>query len=149
MRYFYRLVLLTGLLFTLLFYKQMAPDPPSEDTGLPPALAQNTQNLNPELTRRFDAYRTFIFKNYGVIIEIRSGFRSYEQQAQLYRTLPRGRANPPGTSNHEKGEAIDCTNYLPEYIKHLANFGLKLPFAGKEDWHIEMVETGVLKLNPD
>jgi hypothetical protein len=118
-----------------------APQPQPEDTGLPPTLAQNTQNLDPELIRRFDAFRTFIFTNYGVTVEIRSGFRSYEEQAELYRTLPRGQANPPGQSNHETGGAVDYTNYSPEYNQHLANFGLTLPFAGKEDWHIEMAGT--------
>jgi LAS superfamily LD-carboxypeptidase LdcB len=107
--------------------------------GLAP-LAENTEGLNPELLQRFDAFRTFIFQQYGEVLEIRSGYRSYEQQAHLYRTLPRGRANPPGVSNHEKGEAIDYTNYGPTYNQHLADFGLFLPFPGVEDWHIERIE---------
>ncbi len=113
---------------------------PAPDPNLPPPLTQGTQNLNPELLRRFDAFRTFIFTKYHVVLEVRSGYRSTEEQAQLYATLPRGQANPPGKSNHEKGEAIDYTNYTPEYNQYLGQFGLHVPFAGKEDWHIERVE---------
>ena len=113
---------------------------PAPDPNLPPALTQNTQNLSPELLRRFDAFRTFVFTKYRVVLEIKSGYRSYEEQAQLFATLPAGRANPPGKSNHEKGEAIDYTNYAPEYNQYLAQFGLHTPFAGKEDWHVERVE---------
>ena len=119
---------------------QAAPQPPVPDPNLPPALTQNTQNLGPELLSRFDAFRTFIFTKYHVVLEVRSGYRSYEEQAQLFATLPPGRANPPGKSNHEKGEAIDYTNYTPEYNQYLGQFGLHTPFAGKEDWHIERVE---------
>jgi len=119
---------------------QAAPAPQPSGPGLPPPLTQNASNLNPELLRRFDAFRTFIFQTYGVVLEIRSGYRSTEEQAQLFRTLPPGRANPPGRSNHEKGEAIDYTNYSPQYNQHLAQFGLHLPFAGKENWHLERVE---------
>jgi uncharacterized protein YcbK (DUF882 family) len=113
---------------------------PAPDPALPPALTQGTQNLNPELIQRFDAFRTFIFTKYHVVVEVKSGYRSYEEQAQLYATLPAGRANPPGKSNHEKGEAIDYTNYTPEYNQYLGQFGLHAPYAGKEDWHIERVE---------
>lgn len=113
---------------------------PAPDPALPPALSQGTQNLNPELIQRFDAFRTFIFTKYNVVLEVKSGYRSSEEQAQLYATLPAGRANPPGHSNHEKGEAIDYTNYTPEYNQYLGQFGLHAPYAGKEDWHIERVE---------
>ena len=116
-----------------------APTPPPQPAG-PPALTQNTQNINAELLRRFDAYRSFIFVKYGVVLEIKSGYRSTAEQAQLFATLPPGRANPPGKSNHEKGEAIDYTNYTPEYNQYLGQFGLHAPFAGKEDWHVERVE---------
>ncbi len=113
---------------------------PEPDPDLPPALTHGTENSNSELVRRFDAYRTYIFQRYRVVLEIRSGYRSSAEQAELFRTLPPGRANPPGKSNHEKGEALDYTNYGPEYNQHLAMFGLKLPFPGKEDWHIERTE---------
>ncbi|MDP1808724.1 MAG: M15 family metallopeptidase [Actinomycetota bacterium] len=119
---------------------QPAPAPQPPAPAGPPALTQNTQNLNPELLRRFDAFRSFIWQKYGVVLEIRSGYRSTAEQAQLFATLPAGRANPPGRSNHEKGEAIDYTNYTPEYNQYLGQFGLHAPYAGKEDWHVERVE---------
>ena len=119
---------------------QPQPAPPAPAPNLPPPLTQNTHNLNPVLLSRFDAFRTFIFQKYGVVLEIKSGWRSYEEQLQLFRSLPRGYANPPGRSNHEKGEAIDYTPYSQQYNQHLAQFGLRLPFPGKENWHIERVE---------
>jgi len=129
-------ILLVALLATAVVQMGFAPQP----NKLPPMLTKNTQGLNPELLRRFDAFRTFIYQNYGVVIEIRSGYRSTAEQAYLYATLPRGRANPPGRSNHEKGEAIDYTNFSPVFNQHLYKFGLKLPFSGKENWHIERAD---------
>lgn len=121
-----------------------APAPTPAPPG-PPALTQGTQGLSPEILGRFDAFRSFIWSKYGVVLEIRSGYRSTEEQAHLYATLPAGRANPPGHSNHEKGEAIDYTNYSPEYNQYLGQFGLHAPFPGKEDWHIERVETPTVR----
>jgi uncharacterized protein YcbK (DUF882 family) len=112
----------------------------AEKKGLPPTLTEKTENLNPELLKRFDAFRTFLYQEYDVVVEINSGYRSYEQQAYLFNTLPRGMANPPGVSNHETGEAIDYTNYTPKYNAHLEDFDLYLPFPGIEDWHIERIE---------
>jgi LAS superfamily LD-carboxypeptidase LdcB len=114
---------------------------PQQPENLPPALTEKTENINPELLARFDAFRTYVYQKHGVVLEIKSGYRSPEEQAYLYRTLPRGMANPPGKSNHEKGLAIDYSNYSPTYNQYLPMFGLKAPFAGHEDWHIEMVET--------
>ena len=114
-----------------------APEPPAQDPNLPPVLAQKTENIDPVLLQRFDAFRTYIFQQYGAVLEINSGYRSTEHQAQLFRTLPPGQANPPGVSLHEKGKAIDYTNYSPAHNQHLQKFGLKLPFPGKENWHIE------------
>jgi len=116
-----------------------APEPPAQDPNLPPALTQKTENIDPVLIQRFDAFRTYIFQQSGVVLEINSGYRSTEHQAHLFNTLPPGQANPPGVSLHEKGKAIDYTNYSPAHNQHLQKFGLKLPFAGKEDWHIEAV----------
>lgn len=117
----------------------VAPPPPPPPSG-PPRLAKGTENINPLLLQRFDAFRSFVWKEYGVTIEIRSGFRSTAEQAELFRTLPAGYANPPGTSQHEKGNAIDYTPYKPEFNRHLPMFGMKLPFAPKEQWHVEIVE---------
>jgi len=116
------------------------PAAPPVDPNRPPTLTQNTQNINPVLLHRFDAFRSFIYVRYHVVLEIKSGWRSYQEQAKLFATLPRGRANPPGVSQHEFGQAIDYTNFSPEYNKYLGMFGLKAPYQGKENWHIEIVE---------
>ena len=116
-----------------------APVPPARDPNLPPVLAQKTASIDLVLLRRFDAFRTYIFQQYGVVLEIKSGYRSTAEQAYLFRTLPPGRANPPGVSLHEKGRAIDYTNFSPTYNQHLHMFGLKLPFPGRENWHIEAI----------
>lgn len=108
--------------------------------GLPPKLTQKTENLNPALLKRFDAFRTFVYQKHDVVVEVNSGYRSTAEQAFLFRTLPRGMANPPGVSLHEKGEAIDYTNYSPTYNTYLGQFGLKAPFPGKENWHIERAD---------
>jgi uncharacterized protein YcbK (DUF882 family) len=105
--------------------------------NLPPVLSEKTNNLDPDLLKRFDAFRTYVYQKHGVVIEINSGYRSTAEQAYLFRTLPRGMANAPGTSNHEKGLAIDYGPYSPTYNQYLPMFGLKAPFAGHEDWHVE------------
>lgn len=115
------------------------PAPPPPPPG-PAVLTSNTNNLNPLLLQRFDAFRSFIWSKFGETVEIRSGWRSSEEQAQLFRTLPAGYANPPGHSQHEKGNAIDYTPYKPEFNQYLGMFGLKLPYSWKEQWHIEVVE---------
>lgn len=108
-----------------------------KDSKLPPTLEEKTANLDPELLKRFDAFRTFTYQKHGIVLEINSGYRSTEKQAYLYRTLPRGMASAPGTSLHEKGTAIDYRPASPTYNQDLAAFGLKAPYAGVEDWHVE------------
>ncbi len=108
-----------------------------KDENRPPMLTDKTNGLNPELLKRFDAFRTHMYQKHGVTLEINSGYRSTEKQAYLYRTLPRGMASAPGTSLHEKGEAIDYRPASPSYNQDLAQFGLKAPYAGVEDWHVE------------
>ena len=109
----------------------------ADDEKLPPMLTDKTNGLNPELLKRFDAFRTFMYQKHGVTLEINSGYRSTEKQAHLYRTLPSGMASAPGTSLHEKGEAIDYRPASPVYNQELAKFGLKAPYPGVEDWHVE------------
>jgi len=109
----------------------------AKNENLPPMLTDKTNDLNPELLKKFDAFRTYMYQKHGVTLEINSGYRSTEKQAYLYRTLPRGMASAPGTSLHEKGEAIDYRPASPTYNQDLAKFGLKAPYAGVEDWHVE------------
>jgi len=67
------------------------------------------------------------FEATGKHILINQSFRSREQQAELFRRSQAGeigRAAPPGKSFHEKGLAIDVTNWK-EAEKFLRKFGFK------------------------
>jgi hypothetical protein len=76
----------------------------------------------------------------GDPISVNSGFRSTEEQAELYAAYQAGTGNlaaPPGSSNHEGGKAADVE--LTDEQRSLApQFGLGFPVPG-EDWHIELV----------
>ena len=113
------------------------PKPPAKPAEAPLA---NSQNINPVLVERFKAFKAFAKEQYGVELFIRSGWRSSAEQAQLYNSRPGHAVARPGTSQHEKGQAID---YGPiqtwEMNRHLGQFGLQLTVPG-EPWHIEVVE---------
>lgn len=78
---------------------------------------------------------------------ITSGYRSYEDQARLYRDKP-GWAAHPDRSNHPKGTAADL-NYngsgqLPRWVRDRgAEFGIHFPLANRarnpEPWHAEPI----------
>lgn len=79
----------------------------------------------------------------GVTLFIRSGFRSHEQQAWLYRAWKEGwgnRAARPGWSNHQHGRALDLYLREPGTLAWLdANarrFGFRRTVRG-EPWHWE------------
>lgn len=76
-------------------------------------------------------------------VELESGFRSYEEQVELYRRYLAGGnlAAKPGTSNHERGEAADLDRVdmgLTWFEVHTeaAARGLCFPVTG-EPWHCE------------
>ncbi len=78
-------------------------------------------------------------KKDGVDLQIRSGHRSHQEQEVLYQKYLNGTGNlaaKPGTSNHEKGQAVDFANNRGAYAwlaKNATNFGFKnLP---GEPWH--------------
>jgi D-alanyl-D-alanine carboxypeptidase len=90
----------------------------------------------------------------GYRIYVRSGFRTYAEQAALYRSnmYPDGRQRPgrpltarPGTSRHESGRAADIAIKLPSgalvnpgpRTRAAARVeGLHFPVRG-EVWHVE------------
>lgn len=81
----------------------------------------------------------------GIMLAIRSGFRSHEKQKELYRDYRRGwghLAARPGYSNHQSGRALDI--YIDDYrvyewLKENARrFGFKRTVR-KEAWHWEYV----------
>ncbi len=68
----------------------------------------------------------------------RSGFRTSQDQAELYRRYGSPRAVPPGWSNHQDGHAIDLV-MTPEVKRWMSaragEFGFVRPTY--EDWHWE------------
>ena len=81
-----------------------------------------------------------------VDIAIRSGFRSHDEQKELYARFRRGWGNlaaRPGYSNHQSGKAVDI--YIVDYKvyewlkKHAAKFGFRKTVR-REAWHWEYVQ---------
>ena len=79
----------------------------------------------------------------GVTLSIRSGFRSYDKQAKLYKKYRQGEGNlaaPPGFSNHDSGRALDI--YITDHKAfdwlqaHGAQYGFHRTVPG-EAWHWE------------
>jgi Transglycosylase SLT domain/D-alanyl-D-alanine carboxypeptidase len=70
---------------------------------------------------------------------VRSGWRDTNKQAQLYAAFKAGRGNPaapPGSSNHERGAAVDFGGSLGLWRSLAAKYGLIFPVKG-ENWHAE------------
>lgn len=79
----------------------------------------------------------------GVFLGIRSGFRSHDQQKELYARFRQGFGNlaaRPGYSNHQNGRAVDI--YIDDHAiyewlaEHAHRFGFKRTVAN-EAWHWE------------
>jgi uncharacterized membrane protein len=94
--------------------------------------------LDSSIVANFDSMVAAAKKD-GVSLEISSGHRSRAEQEKLYAAYKNGTGNlaaKPGTSNHEKGQAIDFKNTSGAYswlAKNAERFGFKnLP---GEPWH--------------
>ncbi|HEY1549362.1 MAG TPA: D-alanyl-D-alanine carboxypeptidase family protein [Kofleriaceae bacterium] len=79
----------------------------------------------------------------GVKLAIRSGFRSFKKQAELYKDYRKGRGNlaaPPGYSNHESGRALDLyvtDHHAYDWLReHASTYGFHRTVPG-EAWHWE------------
>jgi hypothetical protein len=103
-------------------------------------MADPFANMDPAFA---SALQQFMAASNG-LVRPGSGYRSYEEQAQLYDDYRRGkpgqaRAAPPGRSKHNHGFAMDL-QYGPggEEWAHAnaGRFGLFFPM-GDEPWHIE------------
>jgi len=79
----------------------------------------------------------------GVDLRVRSGFRTYAKQAELYKQYRRGEGNlaaPAGFSNHESGRALDL--YVTDHKAfdwlqaHAVTYGFHRTVPG-EAWHWE------------
>ena len=71
-------------------------------------------------------------------LSLTSGYRTYDEQADLYRRKP-NLAAPPGRSNHEDGMAADIAGGLDCAHARAAEFGLHFPMD-YEPWHIEPMD---------
>ncbi|MEO8700170.1 MAG: D-alanyl-D-alanine carboxypeptidase family protein [Kofleriaceae bacterium] len=79
----------------------------------------------------------------GVELEIWSGFRTYERQAELYAAWRKRMGNeaaPPGYSNHQSGRALDLVvreEATWQWLeKHARRFGFRRTVK-REPWHWE------------
>jgi D-alanyl-D-alanine carboxypeptidase len=93
----------------------------------------------------------------GHTLAVNSAFRSYDEQAQLFRTIKQpGRAAMPGQSEHQVGTAVDLKLPGPEasgwLSQHAGEFGFVRSYPeGKqkvtgyrpEPWHIRFVGRAV------
>ena len=90
---------------------------------------------NPDFKKLWDRYR----RDFG--FDMVSGWRSYESQKRLwdrYGHNPR-RAARPGTSNHERGIAIDHSPRAAKTVQAAARrYGLRYPMSW-EPWHVEPI----------
>lgn len=115
-------------------------------------MAGPLDGVNPVLIQRFLALQAAA-RQAGFTIGVSSGYRDSAKQAEL--RVKNGCPNVwtarasecriptaiPGTSNHERGLAIDISGSAAAKAwanAHGAQFGLHFPVGG-EDWHVEMI----------
>lgn len=106
----------------------------------------DTDGLNSEYQRRLGAWATSLGEPYNV----RSGFRSFQEQQQLYAAYLAGVGNlaaPPGASMHNFGLATDGPHWRR---RNPEKFGITFPI-GPEPWHAEPFEAKqwAAGMNPD
>jgi LysM repeat protein len=133
------------------------PSPSPAPTGGPPPPAPGSTyglghvpspsgelHLDPSAADSWNAMRTEALNNYGVDIYPAgpvSAFRTWEQQAYLYDLFLSGAgepANPPGSSTHELGIAVDVPT--PEMRSVIDQIGPAYGWYGtipSEWWHVE------------
>lgn len=103
--------------------------------------------LAQEAATAWEAMREESLREFGVDLYPQgslSGYRTYAQQAHLYRQYQRGegnRAAPPSTSSHEYGTALDlATPEMRSVIDQIgARYGWQKVEAADEWWHISYV----------
>jgi LysM repeat protein len=104
-------------------------------------------HLVPAAAHAWNAMRAEALSGYGIDIYPGgplSAYRTYSQQAELYETFLAGYgapANPPGTSSHELGTAVDVET--PEMRSIIDQFGWKYGWSKvhgpNEWWHVDYV----------
>ena len=103
----------------------------------------DTGNLNPDIQERLallsDLYKSDTALNpKGEDLPITSGYRTREQQRQLYldRLKNPNLVAEPGKSRHEFGNAIDLHPRVPDSL--LEQVGFHRPHGNKDIYHVEI-----------
>ena len=105
-------------------------------------LTGDTQGMDPKLAGALAE----IGQRLGKKLDIRSGFRSRQEQEVLYQKYLNGTGNlaaKPGSSNHESGNAADvyidgvALNSHPQAKAVAAELGVTFPVPG-EPWHAQV-----------
>ena len=101
----------------------------------------NLQDLSPDFKNALDKARSAYRERFGKEMPISSGFRTREEQTQLYANRA---ANPytvaaPGTSKHEVGMAADIPVSVPESF--LNEFGIHRPLGKSDPVHAVLMPT--------
>jgi LAS superfamily LD-carboxypeptidase LdcB len=122
------------------------PNPPAPGMGHIPS-RWGPLHLTPAAADAWNAMHAEALRVYGVDLQPggpMSAYRTYDQQAQLYDLFLAGEgapANPPGTSSHELGTAVDvATPEMRSIIDAIgAKFGWSKVHAPDEWWHVDYV----------
>ncbi|MQA73996.1 MAG: LysM peptidoglycan-binding domain-containing protein [Solirubrobacterales bacterium] len=108
-----------------------------------PAAAPSTYGLDPAAASSWEAMRQAALAQFGIDLYPAgplSAYRTYEQQAYLYDLYLSGQgapANPPGSSTHELGVAVDVAD--PAMRNVIDQIGSAYGWAGtipSEWWHV-------------
>jgi hypothetical protein len=97
--------------------------------------------------RAWNAMRAEALSTYGIDIYPGgplSAYRTYAEQSRLYRAFLAGRgapANPPGTSSHEEGTAVDVESRSMRWVVDQIGwkYGWSKVHAPSEWWHVDYV----------
>ena len=95
-------------------------------------------NLDPNVFDLFSGMAREYNTLTGKMINVNEAFRSYADQAALYKQMP-GKAAKPGNSTHELGLALDINTPDANELEKLGlmrKYGFTRPIGG-ETWHIE------------
>jgi LAS superfamily LD-carboxypeptidase LdcB len=97
-------------------------------------------NLDPNVKELFLGMAKEYNALTGKSVPVNEAFRSYDDQAALYKKMP-GKAAKPGNSTHELGLAIDVNQNVTRELDSLGllrKYGFSTSIGG-EPWHLEPI----------
>lgn len=105
---------------------------------------QAIYNLDPNVRELFTGMAKEYNNLTGKNIPVNEAFRSFDEQAAMYKKNP-GKAAKPGNSTHEFGLALDVN---PETVRELDKLGLLRKYGfttsvGGEPWHLEPIGVSI------